>query len=248
MSYLNFLLLFIVLPIMLLGMALYQRRDKIPFSFKRVACSILAICSIAFLYTVPWDNYLVANNIWWYPEERVVGRIGYVPIEEYCFFVLQPILESLLILLLLTFKQKTHSGSSKAKSWKLPFLLMLSLFLLLLFGIFAYIQGKEFTYLALILVWACPVLLALMIWKPRVISRNAGTLYPSLLIGTLYLCVVDLYAINEGIWAITTDTSLPIFLFGLPIEEAIFYFLSSFLSCFGFLLFLNIWNLYERQS
>jgi putative membrane protein len=51
---------------------------------------------VALLYTTPWDNYLVANHIWTYPPERVWGiRLGWVPLEEYLFFVLQTTLTTL---------------------------------------------------------------------------------------------------------------------------------------------------------
>jgi lycopene beta-cyclase len=44
---------------------------------------------IAFVYTTPWDNYLVYREVWGYPPGRVLGTIGYVPVEEYAFFVIQ---------------------------------------------------------------------------------------------------------------------------------------------------------------
>ncbi|MCH1927403.1 lycopene cyclase domain-containing protein, partial [Shewanella sp. C31] len=47
---------------------------------------------LALLYTTPWDNYLVWKGVWGYPEGRVLLRIGYVPLEEYLFFLLQPLL------------------------------------------------------------------------------------------------------------------------------------------------------------
>jgi lycopene cyclase domain-containing protein len=56
---------------------------------------------IALVYTTPWDNYLVATNVWWYDPELVTGIvIGWVPIEEYTFFILQPILGGLWIFFL----------------------------------------------------------------------------------------------------------------------------------------------------
>jgi lycopene cyclase domain len=63
----------------------------------RVDLAIPIVCLIAFTYTTPWDNYLVAQEVWWYGANRVVGTIGYVPVEEYMFFVLQPILTGLFL-------------------------------------------------------------------------------------------------------------------------------------------------------
>ena len=45
---------------------------------------------VAVLYTTPWDNYLVATGVWWYDPHLVAGLVlGWVPIEEYTFFILQ---------------------------------------------------------------------------------------------------------------------------------------------------------------
>ena len=50
---------------------------------------------LAFAYTTPWDNYLVFREVWGYPPGRVLATIGYVPVEEYAFFLLQPIMTGL---------------------------------------------------------------------------------------------------------------------------------------------------------
>src|SRR6185503_20826468 len=51
---------------------------------------------LAVVYTTPWDNYLVATGVWYYNPRLVTGFvIGYVPIEEYTFFVLETILSGL---------------------------------------------------------------------------------------------------------------------------------------------------------
>ena len=54
---------------------------------------------LAVVYTTPWDNYLVATGVWYYDPQLVSGIVlGWVPIEEYTFFVLQTILTSLVLL------------------------------------------------------------------------------------------------------------------------------------------------------
>ena len=67
--------------------------------------ALCLICTIAFWWTVPWDNYLVANAVWGYGADRVCATIGYVPVEEYAFFVIQPILTCLLL-----FRQQAVQG------------------------------------------------------------------------------------------------------------------------------------------
>ncbi len=95
MSYLSFHLIFLVPPILL--MVAFHRRPRRMDDDMRVDLAIPIVCLIAFTYTTPWDNYLVAQEVWWYGANRVVGTIGYVPVEEYMFFVLQPILTGLFL-------------------------------------------------------------------------------------------------------------------------------------------------------
>lgn len=104
MTYLNFLLLFVCLPMVLLAARLQllgrlgRQKDgggdapaegAIPLAAFVKAALVLVV--LAVVYTTPWDNYLVKHKIWWYGPDRVLGTIHYVPIEEYAFFVLQTV-------------------------------------------------------------------------------------------------------------------------------------------------------------
>jgi lycopene cyclase domain-containing protein len=97
MNYPLFLLLYLGIPIALLLVLL---RDKIRARWWRMAVGATAI--IALVYTTPWDNYLVATGVWHYDPARIWGIVlGYVPLEEYLFFVLQTMLGALVTLALL---------------------------------------------------------------------------------------------------------------------------------------------------
>ena len=49
---------------------------------------LLGHVAIALLYTTPWDNYLVANRVWWYEPSLVTGIVfGWVPIETVALVV-----------------------------------------------------------------------------------------------------------------------------------------------------------------
>lgn len=95
MTYGFFLLIFVVAPsLVIFGILAYQRRIT-----RRWVLALAATCVLAVAYTTPWDNLLVASNVWSYPPERVMGIVwGYVPIEEYSFFVLETIFVALIVL------------------------------------------------------------------------------------------------------------------------------------------------------
>jgi lycopene beta-cyclase len=87
MSYSLFLILFICLP--MVGFFFLLRGKIYSIHLKHIA----VVALIALVYTTPWDNYLVATGVWHYDPKLVLNiTIGYVPIEEYSFFVLQTFL------------------------------------------------------------------------------------------------------------------------------------------------------------
>ena len=89
MSYLAFLLVFIVPPLLVLA---WTQRRRLRAIHPRARRFLVLMAVIALVYTTPWDNYLIWRGVWSYGGDRVVGTIGYVPVEEYLFFLLQPLL------------------------------------------------------------------------------------------------------------------------------------------------------------
>ena len=95
MSYFLFLVLFVILPALIALGVLRFRLSRLEW----VLIGVHAL--IALIYTTPWDNYLVANRIWWYDPDLVTGIVfGWVPIEEYTFFLVQPVLSGAWLVLL----------------------------------------------------------------------------------------------------------------------------------------------------
>jgi len=95
MSYSLFLIIFVCLP---LAALVYLMRRLI----RRVHLTMLiGLATIAVVYTTPWDNYLVATRVWYYDPRLVLNiPLGYVPLEEYLFFILQSFLTGLFALYL----------------------------------------------------------------------------------------------------------------------------------------------------
>ena len=123
MTYFGVLALFILPPIAVLMVVvprdLWRRlihgRGKV---HKEPYLVLLAHVVIALVYTTPWDNYLVATGVWWYAQNLVNGIvIGYVPIEEYTFFILQTLMTGLWVITLWRISElqpEEKSGSRKS--------------------------------------------------------------------------------------------------------------------------------------
>lgn len=84
MTYVEFLLLFVAAPIVVLLAVLRWRVERAAWLY----AGLLAL--VALVYTAPWDNAIVLNQVWTYGKRQVLGLvIGVIPLEEYLFYGLQ---------------------------------------------------------------------------------------------------------------------------------------------------------------
>lgn len=232
MTYLVFHLIFTLPPIGLL--ALSQRQPLAGIGGFRAWLGLLLIVFLAVVYTTPWDNYLVWREVWSYGRDRVLGVIGYVPIEEYLFFVLQPILTGLWLYWLLS--QQRLSLDTEPNNWaKIVGAIVWGA--LSIAGAWM-LQQPAGVYLGLILAWAGPILALQWAIGGGVLWAAKRVWFVGMLVPTLYLWVADRIAIGQGIWEISEFYTTGVKLFGLPMEEATFFWVTNLLVVQGLLLVL----------
>jgi lycopene cyclase domain-containing protein len=247
-TYLAFHAVFIVPVIVAAAVWLRGRWGALP---RRAVPALAAITAIAFAYTTPWDNYLVARGVWRYGADRVVGVIGYVPVEEYLFFLLQPVLAGLWFYALIARRDGDRSGAAGgprlqrftpteaaavhqgfqaagvriagAAGW----------LIVAAAGAAALVMGGAGTYAGLILAWAGPVLAGLWIYAGGEIWPRRRLCLLAVAAPTLYLWIADAVAIRLGIWSINPALSTGISVAGLPVEEALFFLVTNILVVAG---------------
>jgi lycopene cyclase domain-containing protein len=234
MTYLQFLLVFLAPPIAVLLVT--QPRPLAGVGGWRGWLSLPLVCLIAFAYTTPWDNYLVYRGVWGYGQERVLATIGYVPVEEYLFFLVQPILTGLFLYALLArWRPPETQATARARMGGAAVYLAATLAGVVLLAS----RWDPGLYLGLILAWAGPVLLGLWLYAGPYIWRQRRVFLVATLFPTVYLWVADRIAIGLGIWYISDAYSLNLDPLGLPIEEATFFLVTNLLVVQGVLLFLH---------
>ncbi len=231
MSYLQFHLLFLLPPLALLCWAVSRQPLQVlrsPFA------GLLLMSVLAVVYTTPWDNFLVYKGVWGYGEDRVLTTLGYVPIEEYAFFILQPLFTGLWMYWLIQ-----RRGSLPVVSQENPRVRPAAYILLALLAVIG-LPGLFFDrtfYLSTIICWAIPVLL-LQWWVggPALWGLKKFWL---LAVGppSLYLIAADAVAISVGTWHISPQYTLGLQFGVLPIEEAIFFIVTNIFVVQGLLLF-----------
>lgn len=240
MSYFGFLLRFLVVPILILiGVTLWnERRGRRRAASLQATSVLLAIgvhALIALVYTTPWDNYLVATGVWWYDPALVTGIVfGWVPIEEYTFFILQPILVGMWLVLLsqvLTFRPQPLRANLRLWSPVVAGAIWLASVVILLTG------KQPATYMALLLGWSLPPIIVQLAFGADLLWRYRRIVFLSIVPATLYLITADALAIHSGTWTIDPAQSFGIYLGGvLPIEEFAFFLMTNILLTCGMVL------------
>lgn len=224
MTYLQFHLVFILPPLLALAATAGPHLRRLG---PRALRGLLLMPVVALVYTTPWDNYVIWRGIWSYGADRVVGTIGLVPVEEYLFFVLQPLVTGLW-----TFRFLGEPDPA-ARRPLLPLLGYLAIVPVaaLLLGV------RSFTYLALILVWAAPVLALQAGYGARELYAHRRALAIGVAVPTIYLWIADAIAIHLGVWRISAEHTVGLALGPLPLEEAVFFLVTNLLVVQGLILF-----------
>jgi len=244
MTYFAFLGWCVGIPLLILALLTWrdQRQNRaLPRTLQSwpAVAVVIAHILLAILYTTPWDNYLVATNVWWYDPALVTGIIlGWVPLEEYIFFVLQTLLTSLWVLYIARrlpiqpLPPIALGNKLRVVSTGIVGLIWVASVVILAVG------WQSGVYLGLELVWALPPILLQLAFGADILWRYRSIVLWGIAIPALYLSAGDTFAIDAGVWTIDPMQSTNIMLAGLPLEEFIFFLLTNTLVVFGTILVL----------
>lgn len=221
LTYLEFLALFVVPPSLVLS-ALAVVRPMRPGRWGGVGLMV----GVAFVYTSPWDSYLVQRGVWYYGEGAVSHTVWHVPLGEYLFMVLQAATVALWLYVVLEreegsapFRPTDVSGTDRLVG-------VLAGAAVGTVGLALTTQSPTF-YLGAVLAWAAPVLALQWAFSWRYLRVRWRTLLAGVAVPTLYFCLIDRIAIELGVWVVPPRFTTGLFLWGLPVEEAVFFALTA---------------------
>jgi lycopene cyclase domain-containing protein len=244
MTYFGFLIRFLVIPI-LVFLAITDwdnRRNRQISGFRDGRAMWIGIAVhvlLAVVYTTPWDNYLVATGVWYYNPDLVTGLvIGYVPIEEYTFFVLETILSGLWWWFL---ARRLSPPRKEFKSNRiLVYLSTCVLVCLWLLSTYLFFFGDvSWTYLSIIFFWALPPIIIQMLYGADILWHTRKLVFWSILVPGAYLSLMDILALSDSTWTISSTQTTGVLFFGiLPLEEVVFFFITNVMIVFGMTLLL----------
>ena len=196
---------------------------------------------VVMVFTSPWDNWAARCGIWGFAEGKYWRKVGYLPVEEYAFFVIQSwqavLLASCALGWLGPFATPEHPWS-----WPVQLSVLAlggGIWLLVGWwgrGINQHARGHYAWHLFF---WFLPVIGAQwVIGWPILSERWTVLLLVTVVLGT-YLSVADWVAIGQGIWFFDEKQTSGIKIGGvMPWEEAAFFYLTSLLVAQSWLILL----------
>ena len=244
MTYFGFLLRFLVIPIIIFLFITWRdnKNDRPTRGFangRAVWIAIAVHVILAVVYTTPWDNYLVATGVWYYNPNLVTGIvIGYVPIEEYTFFILETIFSGLWWWFLV---RRISPPKDFTPNRTLVYVSTCVLVLLwFVFTALFFCDNQPLTYLSITLFWAFPAIFPQLLYGADILWHHRKLVALTILVPGTYLSLVDIVALSGTTWSISKDQTTGILFFGiLPLEEIVFFFITNILVAFGMTLLLS---------
>jgi len=231
-TYLGLLLVCLLPPVGLLAWHAGTRNSRPQAGDRHQVIALIVLIALAVLATLPWDAALIARGTWSYPRAQPVGWVTGVPVEELLFMVLQPLLAGLWLRTRSPGRSAPQPPSRRGyarAAGAVLWLLVAGLGVLLA-------RSASGSYLGLLLAWSGP-LLALQwavggdtLWAQRRLLVLAAA--PP----TLYLWAVDGLGLHLRLWQLSDSRTTGVHLLGLPLEEALFFLLTTLLVVGGLLL------------
>ena len=192
--------------------------------------TILSVIVVAF--TFPWDNWAVMQRIWGFPNDRIMMRVGYLPVEEVTFFVLQTMIVGTFTAIMISYRDEVVRPPADFSL--LSIVAMVTIIAVWIGGYRVAKRSRENvrsrTYAVHLFYWFAPVLLLQWTFGRLILSTYLTEIFVSTVVFGLYYTCADIIAVRRGIWyfdsrQITGHLILRI----LPWEEVAFFFLTSLL-------------------
>ncbi len=104
----------------------------------------------------------------------------------------------------------------------------------------------HFTYLVLILAWAMPIIVVQWLMGLDILLLHWKVVVPGIFVPTLYLTVIDAFALGAHTWTINPEQSTGLFfpLIHVPVEEGLFFLVTNTLITQGLV---YLWSPEMRQ-
>ncbi|MGO4616961.1 lycopene cyclase domain-containing protein [Nocardia sp. 2YAB30] len=229
MTYFEFLAIFLLPPLVLTAtLAVRALRHQEPgTSLRRFGPPTLALLiPTAWVWTAPWDSWIIRHEVWSYGQGRYVAALFRVPYEEFAFMAAQAAVVGLW-----TTWNLARTGQPPPRephrTWRVSFAIAWAAAAVA--GLGLVLVDRHGTYLGVTLLWFAPPLALQCAVGADLLMSQRWTRVRTLIPLLVYLCVTDRIAIGAGVWHISPASTYGIEILGLPFEEIVFFLITSLL-------------------
>jgi lycopene cyclase domain-containing protein len=237
----GYLIFHAVFTVPLILVLAYLQQDLGEKRNRRRIQNIVILVLIAYVYTIPWDNFMISVETWWYGD-IVWNTIIYAPVGEYLFFGIQTIIAGL-YLYYLDFNPIPKETDLRLKIRIGGFLLIMLPFI---FTFYLTIFGPNYLfYGSSIIAWTSPVIAIQWLVGGSYIIREWRKILYSIVPPTIYMWFIDGLAIYSGLWTISSQKTVGVSVGPLPVEEMLFFLSANIMTVFGMVLYewvLEVWS------
>lgn len=200
---------------------------------RRGAIGLSILVAIAYAYTTPWGSYMIQRGVWWYGDGVVTASLLSIPAGEYLFFAVQTLTVGF-YLYWRGFDPSYQSGDF-ARSPRIAGVIGGAV----LFGggLWMVVHQSSWLYLGGLLAWVGPVVALQWAVGGGYLVRKPRAWVEASLVPTVYLWIIDRWAIGRGLWVLSEQYTTGIAPFGLPIEEILFFVSAGVMTVTGLVLF-----------
>ena len=241
LTYLQFHLVF-SFPLLAILWYVAPRYDAV--RRRRATAGIAILVAIAYAYTTPWISYMIRRGAWWYADGAVLVRALSIPLGEYLYFAIQTLIVAF-VLHRLGFDPTFRDGDFDRKPRVAGVLVGVSMVVV---GLWLVSLGDSYLYLGGLVAWVGPVLALQWSVGGGYLARTPRVWLTATLVPSLYFWVVDRIAIGMGTWIISDTYTTGIAVFGLPIEEMLFFASASLMTINGLVLFEWVLDWNDRRG
>lgn len=230
LTYLQFHLVFSLPPLVLLW-RLAPRYDAA--RRRRATAGIAVLVAVAYAYTTPWISHMIRRGAWWYADGVVLVRALSIPLGEYLFFAVQTLVVAF-ALHRIGFDPTFREGDFDRRPRIAGVVVGIAL---LGGGLWLGALDDSFRYLGGLFAWIGPVLALQWGVGGGYLARTPRTWLAATLLPAAYFWIADRIAIGLGTWRISAEFTTGVAVFGLPIEELLFFVAAGLMTVNGLVLF-----------